>query len=76
MIKMSETQTKDKLECYGKLLDATIRSKKRKIGKRYYIHIQNPEVVEDSKFPFKPGEIFVVRVKTNKVELLKLVAGE
>lgn len=70
---MSDEKT---LECYGKLIDMTIRSKKRKVGKRYYIHIQNPEVVEHEKFPFKPDDIFLVRVKGNKVELLKLVPAE
>lgn len=64
------------LECYGKLLDMTIRSKKRRVGKRYYVHIKNSEVVESPAFPFKPNEIFRVRVKGNKVELIKLVDSE
>jgi len=60
------------LQCFGKFLDYSIRKGKGKPKLRYYIHIKDPKVAENPQFPFKPNDTLMVRVKGNKLEILKV----
>lgn len=60
------------LQCLGKFLDYSIRGGKTKPKRRYYIHIKDPDVAESPEFPFQPNDLLMIRVKGNKLEVLKV----
>jgi len=41
-------------------------TKINKVGSRHTIYLQKA-LVEDSMFPFKPGELLVIRIEENKL---------
>jgi len=50
-------------------------TKINKVGSRHTIYLQKA-LVEDSMFPFKPGEPLIIRIEGNKLVIKKAAKGK
>ena len=48
------------------------RTKIYKVGSKHTLYLQK-SLVEDSQFPFKPGELLLIRIEGDKLVIRRLV---